>query len=93
MGGLYVPNNAPWKADLINEMMSFPVGVHDDQVDALGLVGQLLDKMTAGRVEKPAKKPLPDEIAFEVRPDGRVVSNMSIREIVEAKARKRRMGL
>jgi hypothetical protein len=25
--------------------MSFPVGVHDDQVDALGLVGQLLDRM------------------------------------------------
>ena len=30
-------------------MMSFPVGVHDDAVDALGLVGQLIDKMMAGK--------------------------------------------
>lgn len=52
--GLYIPANAEWKTDLINEMMSFPVGVHDDQVDALGLVGQLLDLMVAG-------KPLPPE--------------------------------
>lgn len=26
---------------------------NDDQVDALGLVGQLLDRMVAGRVAKP----------------------------------------
>ena len=32
----------------MSELLSFPVGVHDDQADALGLVGQLLDKMEAG---------------------------------------------
>src|SRR5690606_28364259 len=47
--GLYIPKDAEWKSDLISEMMSFPVGVHDDQVDALGLVGQLLDRMLAGK--------------------------------------------
>ena len=52
--GLRYPRNAPWAADLISEMMSFPVGVHDDQVDALGLVGQLLDRMMSA---KPAKQP------------------------------------
>lgn len=46
--GLYVPINAPWYADLRSELLSFPAGKHDDQVDALGLVGQLLDKMLAG---------------------------------------------
>ena len=49
MRGLYVPQDAPWVSDLISEMMSFPVGVHDDQVDALGLVGQLLDKMVGAK--------------------------------------------
>jgi hypothetical protein len=29
-----------------------PAGKHDDQVDALGLIGQLLDMMTAGREPK-----------------------------------------
>jgi hypothetical protein len=33
--------------------LSFPAGRHDDQVDALGLVGQLLDKINAGQKPKP----------------------------------------
>jgi predicted phage terminase large subunit-like protein len=56
--GLYVPINAPWYPDLRSELLSFPAGKHDDQVDALGLVGQLLDKMMLGQkpeVVKPAK--------------------------------------
>jgi hypothetical protein len=32
--------------------VSFPAGKHDDQVDALGLIGQLHDKMTACRPPK-----------------------------------------
>lgn len=46
--GLYYPENAPWRTDFENELMMFPVGRHDDQVDALGLIGQLLDRMAAG---------------------------------------------
>lgn len=52
MMGLHYPAGAPWATDLINEMMSFPVGVHDDQVDALGLVGQLMDRMSVGNTPK-----------------------------------------
>ena len=43
--GLRIPAAAIWRTDLETELLSFPVGKHDDQVDALGLVGQLLDKM------------------------------------------------
>jgi predicted phage terminase large subunit-like protein len=52
LDGLYYERNAPWFADLRSELLSFPAGKHDDQVDALGLVGQLLDKMVAGRAAK-----------------------------------------
>jgi predicted phage terminase large subunit-like protein len=48
MEGLYIRPDAPWRSDLISECLRFPAGVHDDQVDALGLAGQLLDKMLAG---------------------------------------------
>jgi predicted phage terminase large subunit-like protein len=68
MRGLYVQKDAPWRSDFVSELMSFPVGVHDDQVDAIGLVGQLLDRMQSGRptkvvpvvrVPKPGQVPLP----------------------------------
>lgn len=58
--GLHIAKDTPFKADLINEMMSFPVGVHDDQVDALGLVGQLMDRIMAGQPE-PEPEIIPDE--------------------------------
>jgi predicted phage terminase large subunit-like protein len=51
LDGLYVPTHASWYPDLRSELLSFPAGKHDDQVDALGLIGQVLDKMSAG--EKP----------------------------------------
>lgn len=55
--GLYVPTSAPWYADFRAELLSFPAGRHDDQVDALGLVGQLLNLMLSGRTPpKPEPK-------------------------------------
>lgn len=55
--GLYVPKDAAWRADFESELLRFPAGVHDDQVDAIGLVGQLLDKMTSGqRAKEPELK-------------------------------------
>jgi predicted phage terminase large subunit-like protein len=48
--GLRIPRNATWAADLRAELLAFPSGRHDDQVDALALIGQLLD-MVPGRRE------------------------------------------
>ncbi len=53
--GLYVPTNAPWFAEFKRELLSFPAGKHDDQVDALGLIGQLLAQMIGG--SKPSAPP------------------------------------
>jgi hypothetical protein len=51
--GLYVPAKASWYPAFTAELLSFPAGQHDDQVDALGLVGQLLDQMVPGYVATP----------------------------------------
>ena len=55
--GLYVPNSASWLAEFQRELLSFPAGKHDDQVDALGLVGQLLDQMVPGQKPNAPEKP------------------------------------
>ena len=59
--GLYVPVHAPWYPAFRAELLNFPAGKHDDVVDALGLVGQLLDKMTAYRPPKKDPEPKRDD--------------------------------
>jgi hypothetical protein len=57
--GLWYANDLPGIDELLAELLSFPAGKHDDQHDALGLVGQLLDNALAGRkprVETPAQR-------------------------------------
>ena len=34
-GNVWFPNDSLWYADLEKELLTFPVGEHDDQVDAL----------------------------------------------------------
>jgi predicted phage terminase large subunit-like protein len=72
LNGLYIPVHAPWHAALRSELLSFPAGKYDDQVDALGLVGQFLDRMTAGRepiVVKPKLIPPPGYILLPGPPE------------------------
>jgi phage terminase large subunit-like protein len=58
--GLYVPAWAPWLADFRAELLSFPAGRHDDQVDAIGLVEQLLQEMVAPAKPPPTVRPVRD---------------------------------
>lgn len=53
-GMVYFPRNAPWLADLERELLTFPVGVNDDQVDVLSLLGRMLDTLTS--VPEPVKR-------------------------------------
>jgi hypothetical protein len=41
--------------NFVTELLSFPAGKHDDQVDALGLIGQLLDRMVKRRKPEPVR--------------------------------------
>ena len=54
MIGLQISRNAAWSAELRAEVLSFPGGKHDDKVDALALIGQLLENVLPGR--KPRAK-------------------------------------
>jgi predicted phage terminase large subunit-like protein len=57
LDGLHLRADAPWRATLEAELMGFPAGKHDDQVDALGLAGQLLDIMAPGSKPKDGLAP------------------------------------
>jgi predicted phage terminase large subunit-like protein len=52
MGRVYLPHKSPWSAEFLSELLVFPAGKHDDQVDAFGLIGRMLDQMIPGRMPK-----------------------------------------
>ena len=84
--GLYIPINAPWTAEFKRELLTFPAGKHDDQVDAIGLIGQLLDLLIPGT--KPKE---PEKRRWEYEGKGPVMlGNVSIRELIRRKERARR---
>jgi hypothetical protein len=58
--GLYVPTLASWYPEFKSELLSFPAGKYDDQVDALGLIGQLVDQMVPGQAPKKPELAKPD---------------------------------
>jgi len=55
-GKVYFPRqqDKPWSQDLLSEMLTFPSGKHDDQVDALSLLCRMLDDIAPRRA---ANKP------------------------------------
>jgi predicted phage terminase large subunit-like protein len=87
--GLYVPISASWYPELRSELLSFPAGKYDDQVDALGLVGQLLDRMYPGKAPKEEKFERKDELIYTARHGGRIVGNMSVSDWVKNQERKK----
>lgn len=61
-GAVQFDMKAPWYPTLLQEMLVFDRGSHDDQVDAMAWLGQLLDKM----IEAPTVKELEDEAYYEM---------------------------
>lgn len=44
-GRVFFPRHASWLADFEAELLTFPAGKHDDQVDVCSLFGRMLDDM------------------------------------------------
>jgi predicted phage terminase large subunit-like protein len=56
-GKVYLPRRAPWAAGFVQELLRFPAGTHDDQLDAFALIGVMLDRLVPGSKPKP-KEPI-----------------------------------
>ena len=50
MGKLFWPENAPWKSDVMDQLLKFPAGKYDDAVDVFSLLGRGLAHVSAPRV-------------------------------------------
>ncbi len=62
MSKVYFPRNASWIEPLIAELLTFPTGVNDDQVDVLSLFGRMLDRMSKGKEQERGDLPTFDEL-------------------------------
>lgn len=54
-GMVYLPAKEDWAQRLLRQLLTFPVGVFDDAVDVLSLLGRFLDQMRDARI--PASQP------------------------------------
>lgn len=53
---VFFPKNAPWLADALIEILRFPAGKHDDDVDALAWLGKMYELFSPVPKEEPPKK-------------------------------------
>lgn len=84
---------ARWSAALVCELLEFPSGDHDDQVDALGLIGRRFPAFSAPA--KPVVKRDPYEgflLRPTVMPDGtvRISTQISLEQMFEDRERRQR---
>ena len=56
-GMVYLPSKEDWAQRLLRQLLTFPVGVFDDAVDVVSLLGRFIDQMRDARIPsaQPAK--------------------------------------
>lgn len=57
---IFLPRHTPWAERLLQQMLMFPAGKHDDAVDVMSLFGLALDKTLGGVVAKAHKRVVMD---------------------------------
>jgi hypothetical protein len=86
LSGMLVPTQAEWWPEVRAEALSFPAARNDDFCDALGLIGQILDRMYAPSV--PAPKPPPKVLSMDPS-----ICNVTLTDLFEqADRRHKRSG-
>ena len=76
-GDVFLPVNAPWKAELLGELLKFPAGKYDDQVDVCSLIGRGLEHARPPAIERKKPPPgtaTPPRLRFSGRADGWMVN-------------------
>ncbi|MXX90249.1 MAG: phage terminase large subunit [Boseongicola sp. SB0675_bin_26] len=91
-GKVVFPAHAPWYPELKAEMLKFPLGKHDDQVDALSLIGRLIDRMSTGKAkEGPGEKPPALTIGGNLPPGMRGFTwGEVVKDVIDLSRRRRR---
>jgi predicted phage terminase large subunit-like protein len=64
---IHFDHDAPWWLAVRDEMIRFPKGEHDDMVDAMSIIGRLLEDVHEGPTEAEIKEDEDDDLAFERR--------------------------
>ena len=59
--------DATWYQDLEDEMVRFPRDKHDDQVDAMAWLGQMIDKLVVAPTQQEMEE---EDYAFRFRKSG-----------------------
>lgn len=55
MGKVWLPKHAPWKADLLAQLLRFPAGKYDDGVDVMSLFGRGLQFIRGPKKRRESK--------------------------------------
>jgi predicted phage terminase large subunit-like protein len=84
---------AGWTATLVSELLEFPAGDHDDQVDALGLIGRRFPMLSAPSKPPVARDPYEGMLLRPtIMPDGtqRLAMQIGLHQMFEDRERRLR---
>jgi predicted phage terminase large subunit-like protein len=84
---LLVPTKAPWFTAFREQLLQFPVGKYDDQVDALSLIGQMLERLAPGQPADPEPEFLDMTRPVYLHPNGRFSNTLTLEDLWQAAGR------
>lgn len=64
-GQVYFPSDKPWGKAIVDQLVAFPTGKHDDKADVCGLFGRGIDQM--GNVAIPVAEKKPELVPFTAK--------------------------